>query len=234
MARFEETIERVVERIFTRAARSRLQPVEIGKRLVRAMEAQQSVGIEGVLVPNVYDVYLHPDDYARFQPMRRSLCQNMATHLGRVARQEGYHLVSRPVVNLRERARLERGEVQIEASMADVASDESVSQHTSVMPAVGGQLPPSRAVPNLVIDGRSHPVLRSPTRVGRLPDNDIVINDRRVSRHHAELAQRGNRWLLRDAGSTNGTAVNDKVVREASLRPGDRISLGGFEVTWEQ
>jgi pSer/pThr/pTyr-binding forkhead associated (FHA) protein len=39
---------------------------------------------------------------------------------------------------------------------------------------------------------------------------------------------------LRDAGSTNGTAVNGKIVREAPLRPGDAISLGGLEVTWEQ
>jgi pSer/pThr/pTyr-binding forkhead associated (FHA) protein len=96
-------------------------------------------------------------------------------------------------------------------------------------PIVSG--PPT---PNLLWNGSSYAVLRSPTRIGRLPDNDIVLDDRRVSRHHAEVILQGGRWTLRDTKSTNGTAVNGKMVREAMLKPGDRISLGGLEVSWEQ
>jgi pSer/pThr/pTyr-binding forkhead associated (FHA) protein len=40
--------------------------------------------------------------------------------------------------------------------------------------------------------------------------------------------------MVRDTGSTNGIAVNGKIVREAMLKPGDTISLGGLEVNWEQ
>ncbi|HEX8917505.1 MAG TPA: FHA domain-containing protein, partial [Chloroflexota bacterium] len=65
-------------------------------------------------------------------------------------------------------------------------------------------------------------------------DNDIVLDDKRVSRHHAEIQEKGGRWLLRDMGSTNGTAVNGKIVKEAALKPGDQVSLGGLECTWEQ
>jgi pSer/pThr/pTyr-binding forkhead associated (FHA) protein len=85
-----------------------------------------------------------------------------------------------------------------------------------------------------VWDGTSFAVLRSPTRIGRLPDNDIVLNDKRVSRHHAELILRTGRWTLRDTGSTNGTAINGKMVKEAALKSGDKLSLGGLEVVWEQ
>lgn len=226
-----------MERTFTRATRSHLQPVEISKRLVRAMESDQSVGVEGLLVPNIYDVYLSTHDYAHFEPMRRSLAQNFESHLARVARQRRFQLVSRPVVSIRPEQSLTPGNIRIESRLQDLEPDApEVYQHTAVLPRIEGDgLPPARpAVPGFVLPDQTYAVLRSPTRVGRLPDNDIVLNDKRVSRHHAEVVQQGNRWLLRDTGSTNGTAVNGKIVREAVLKPGDTISLGGLEATWEQ
>jgi hypothetical protein len=239
IARFESFIERLMERGFARATRSHLQPVEIGKRLVRAMEAEQSVGVEGVIVPNVYDVYLSAQDYEHFEPVRHSLTRNMETHLGRVARQHRFHLLSKPVVRFHPETGLESGDLRIAAQLQDVEEAPETAlpdgfQHTAVLPRVEGPLraPPIR--PNLILNGQTYAVLRSPTRVGRLPDNDIVLNDKRISRHHAEVIQKGGRWVLRDTGSTNGTAVNGKIVRETVLNPGDRISLGGLEVTWEQ
>ncbi|HZU14790.1 MAG TPA: DUF3662 and FHA domain-containing protein [Chloroflexota bacterium] len=236
VAKFENFVERLMERTFTRVSRSELQPVEIGKRLVRAMESEQSVGVEGVLVPNVFDVYLSTPDYQHFQPMRRSLAEKLEAHVARIARQRRYGMVSRPLVTFREDAKLDRGDVIVRAGLQDVEAPEAEPQHTAVLPAVDMDLgmPARPAPPVLAHDGKTHAVLRSPTTIGRMPDNDIVFDDRRVSRHHARILQQGGRWVLQDAGSTNGTAVNGKVVREAPLRPGDTISLGGFEVTWEQ
>lgn len=233
VARFESFIERLMERTFTRAARSHLQPVEIGKRLVRAMESEQSVGVEGVLVPNVYDVHLSPYDYDHFLPLRRSLTQNMETHLGRVARQRHFYLVSKPVVRLSKDGALQPGSVRVVPHLQDVEESQEEFQHTAVLPRVADGAPPL-AAPGLVLPHQTYAILHSPTRVGRLADNDIVLDDKRVSRHHAEVSKQGNRWVLRDIGSTNGTAVNGKIVREAVLKPGDTISLGGLEATWEQ
>jgi hypothetical protein len=199
------------------------------------MDSQQSVGVEGVLVPNVYDVFLSSYDYAHFEPMRRSLAQNLESHLGRVARQRRYYLVSRPVVRFHRNDTLPAGDIRIESHLQDIEPGDSEElQHTAILPRVEDGLPVARAAPGLVLPDQTYAVLRSPTRVGRLPDNDIVLNDKRVSRHHAEVIKQGERWLLRDTGSTNGTAVNGKVVREAVLKPGDTISLGGLEATWEQ
>jgi pSer/pThr/pTyr-binding forkhead associated (FHA) protein len=123
----------------------------------------------------------------------------------------------------------------VDAEMRDgEAPSPADVQHTAILPQVDGPLPARPSTPNLVLDGQSYAVLRSPTRLGRLADNDIVLNDKRVSRHHAEVVQQGTRWLVRDTGSTNGTAVNGKIVREAVLKPGDRVSLGGLEGVWEQ
>jgi hypothetical protein len=237
VARFESFIERVMERTFTRATRSHLQPVEIGKRLVRAMERDQSVGVDGVEVPNVYDVHLSPVDFEYFRPQRRSLTEKLEAHVARSARQRQFVLASRPRVYLAEDRSLDPGDIRVDAHKQDVdLAPAPEPQHTTILPRMDPDIPfvPAPAPPALSYEGQTFAVLHSPTKVGRLPDNDIVFNDPRVSRHHAQLVEQNGRWILRDTGSTNGTAVNGKVVREAPLRPGDAISLGGLEVTWQQ
>lgn len=235
IAQFESFIERLMERTFARATRSQLQPVEIGKRVARTMEAEQSVGTEGVLVPNVYDVYLSTYDYEHFEPARRSLSRNLEAHLGRVARQRQFHMLARPVVRLDMDEHLSPGDVRVVPSLMDVeGGTRDQFQHTSILPQMNGPLHTGPATPNLVLNGKTYAVLHSPTRVGRQPDNDIVLDDKRVSRHHAQVVQQGERWLVHDMGSTNKTAVNGKIIREAMLKPGDRISFGGLEVIWEQ
>jgi hypothetical protein len=235
VARFESFIERVMERMFSRATGSTLQPIEIGKRLTRAMESEQSVGVEGILVPNVYEVFLGPQDYEHFGPARRAHARDLETHLARVARQRRYHMVARPVVRIGVDERLDPGDVRVEPQTADVdTGTRERLQHTAILPSLSGPLDTGPVTPNLVLNGKSYAILSSPTRVGRQADNDIVLDDRRVSRHHAEVIDRGGRWVIRDRDSTNGTAVNGKVTKEAVLKPGDRISFGGLEVTWEQ
>ena len=52
-----------------------------------------------------------------------------------------------------------------------------------------------------------------PVRIGRDPTNDLIIDDTRASRHHAEVIPLGDdSWLLRDGGSRNGTLLNDEIV----------------------
>ena len=67
----------------------------------------------------------------------------------------------------------------------------------------------------------------SPVRIGRGGENHIVLEGDSVSRRHAHLEQRGERWYTVDDGSTNGTYVNDEqIAREISLTNGDRIKIG--------
>jgi hypothetical protein len=235
IARFESFIERLMEHSFTRATGSHLQPVEIGKRVVRSMESAQRVGMDGVLVPNVYNVYLSPPDYDHYKAASASLAREVESHLGRVARQREFTMVARPLVRLDMDQQLSSGDIRVEPHIEDVeAAPERPFQHTAVLPQMDGPIANGPATPSIVYSGKTFAVLRSPTRIGRLPDNDIVLQDRRVSRHHCEVVETSGRWLVRDTGSTNGIAVNGKIVREAALRPGDQISLGGLEVSWEQ
>jgi pSer/pThr/pTyr-binding forkhead associated (FHA) protein len=78
-----------------------------------------------------------------------------------------------------------------------------------------------------VASGR-HPLAGDRVVIGRSPRSDIVLDaDGQVSRTHAVLDRIAGRWILRDAGSRNGTRVNGEPVRgRVRLRAGDEIRIG--------
>src|SRR5260370_39279969 len=81
IARFETLMESLVERGFARLLRTRMQPIEVAKRLSREMEAQRTVAINRVLVPNHYTAALSPEDFDHFAPIQAMLQHEMATYL---------------------------------------------------------------------------------------------------------------------------------------------------------
>jgi hypothetical protein len=66
----------------------------------------------------------------------------------------------------------------------------------------------------------------TPVTIGREDDNAIRLNDERVSRFHAKIQEDGQRIILTDLDSTNGTRVNGHPVQLRILQPGDQISIG--------
>jgi pSer/pThr/pTyr-binding forkhead associated (FHA) protein len=69
--------------------------------------------------------------------------------------------------------------------------------------------------------------------IGRASDNDLVLADGRVSRHHARIAGRRGTLVYSDLGSTNGSRVNGVQVGELVLGAGDRIELGDTTIVVE-
>jgi hypothetical protein len=70
-------------------------------------------------------------------------------------------------------------------------------------------------------------------RVGRALDNDLVLPDDRVSRHHGQISVRFGTLVYADLGSTNGSFVNGVRVSEIALGPSDVLQLGGSALTVE-
>ncbi len=66
--------------------------------------------------------------------------------------------------------------------------------------------------------------------VGRVPGNDIQLDDVTVSRQHAVLVRQGAAWLVRDLGSLNGTYVNSERVDESVVQHGDEVQIGRFRL----
>ncbi len=64
--------------------------------------------------------------------------------------------------------------------------------------------------------------------IGRLPTSDVVLDHPEVSRKHALVRQVGERYLLEDLESSNGTYVNDKLIKQTELHNGDLIQISKF------
>jgi pSer/pThr/pTyr-binding forkhead associated (FHA) protein len=74
--------------------------------------------------------------------------------------------------------------------------------------------------------GHSHRAGDRALRLGRSPDNDIILRDPATSGHHARVERRGETFWIVDLGSTNGTLVNGEPIQEKELNNGDRVTIG--------
>ncbi|MDP9292699.1 MAG: FHA domain-containing protein [Verrucomicrobiota bacterium] len=78
-----------------------------------------------------------------------------------------------------------------------------------------------------------HELIEQITTIGRAPESTIQIDDPSISMRHAELRLVGDKYQLKDLGSTNGTHVDGRRTREATLRGGERIRFGEVDARCE-
>lgn len=217
---FERRLERAVEGIFSKAFRSRIQPAEIGRRLLREMEGGKSVSVGAVYVPNVYDVVLGTADHARFAGLVPTLRSDFAALLADTARDRRWQLPGPIAVRFEEDPEIPEGQFHVRG-----AHDATVVPEST--PAV------HEPAPVLSLTGADPPrewrLESDQVTIGRLATCEIAVDDPNVSRRHALLSKRPDGWWIVDLGSTNGTLVNEALVKERRLGWGDRIRLGTTE-----
>src|SRR3954471_9679320 len=242
----------LVEGAFSRAFKSSVQPVELAHKLAKEMEESQMVSVSRVYVPNHYRVFLSPDDREQFASYEPALRKELSDYLLEHARHEGLALTSRPQVEFMTDERLELGEFGIQAQLLSRPEDEeeeAAPAGPDMAPSAGAfghpmvyspdrearrlEPAPSRAQALLVGEGRRSVLSGERVLIGRSRECDIVLNDPNISRRHAEARRDGGGWAIADLGSTNGIKVNGRRVDQAPLEPGDRITFGLTELTFE-
>jgi hypothetical protein len=243
-AAIERFFERLFERPSARLFRARLQPVQLQRRIERAMESERLATADRTLVPNRFVVHLNPDDLEGFGDMTASLASELADGALVFARARRYTLVDRPRVTLFADPGVERADIRVTARFADPiagsngpASPIETSAEAAPSLAIHGDTmvftvprPTAPAARLRVIERGGaeevHEFDGSALTIGRAADNDLVLQDSRVSRHHARIAGRRGTLVYADLGSTNGSRVNGVQVGELVLGAGDRIELG--------
>lgn len=245
LAALERFFERLFERQAARLFRTKLQPIQLQRRVERAIEAGRLRDGNRTLVPSSFAVHLRPDDLAALRERHPSLASDLADAALAFARRHGYTLSDRPTVALIADRAIDSGDVLV-AAAAPPARDEGAGvaaspdapagqeddgppepEHTAlfVVPArqtasaTIREVRPDGSSRAFVVDGR-------PMTIGRAQDNSVVLADSRASRHHARLYGRRGALVLADLGSTNGSWVNDRRVDEIALGEGDRIRIG--------
>ena len=260
-AAIERFFERLFERPSARLFHARLQPVQLQRRIERAMESERLATADRTLVPNRFVVHINPDDLDAFGDMTSSLASELADGALVFARSRHYTLVDRPRVTLFADAAVERADIRVTARFADpiagqqrptgLPSDDGdgafaaagatgterqrgggegsigVRSDTMVFTVPRPSAPAARLrVVSRDSDERVHEFDGSGLTIGRAADNDLVLPDSRVSRHHARIAGRRGTLVYADLGSTNGSRVNGVPVGELVLGAGDRIEIG--------
>ena len=163
-----------------------------------AQVGRKVVAAQAAAPTDTYLVRVHPVDYARFASDRAFLEARWSAML-----RESAPGGEAPRAILHEDPAIVAGSVTIEA----IADDRP--------PVLSLVRPDGEAVP--AFDG---------LRIGRSEDNDVVIVDGRVSRHHARIVADGDGFAIEDLGSSNGTFVDGQPARRARLHPGASIVVG--------
>ncbi|WP_280708104.1 MULTISPECIES: FHA domain-containing protein [Kitasatospora] len=108
---------------------------------------------------------------------------------------------------------------EVELTVAP-AQQPAVPRPTALTAITGSYRPPTSI----------HPLVARTLRIGRAPDNDLVLTDLEVSRHHAELHTTGDgRYAITDLHSHNGTYLNGQPVMQAVIGPRDLLGIGHSE-----
>jgi transcriptional regulator with GAF, ATPase, and Fis domain len=98
-----------------------------------------------------------------------------------------------------------------------------------------GQRAASAGIVATVLSGSSKGITRpvgARMTIGKAPDNDLVLGDDTVSRHHCELVRTGDGIQVKDLESTNGTKIDGTRVQEAIISPGSVLKVGEIEIAF--
>jgi hypothetical protein len=237
----------IVEGAFGRAFKTSVQPVELAHKLAKEMEENQMVSVSRVYVPNHYRVFLSPRDREQFASYEPALRKELSDYLLEHARQERLALTSRPQVEFHTDDRLELGEFGIQAQLlggpeedaelAEAGPSAGDFGHTMVYSPDREARPLEPALDRrqglLIAEGRRNVLSGDRAVVGRSRDCEVVVSDPNVSRRHIELRRGDRGWAAVDLGSTNGMKVNGRRLSHAELEPGDRITIGVTDLTFE-
>lgn len=246
----EQRLEGLVEGFFARIFRSGLQPVEVGRRIIREMGENKTVSVNRVYVPNEFHVEMGSEDYERFTRMQEGLQKEFSEIVIQAAKENRWNLMGMPEIVFEENAGMRKGQFQVEPSLnsgsedrGSVSTREPDTRDPDATRAVSFDTADRLRLDRtgaelLVLDARGEPseriaITREPVVIGRMSSNDVVLADTNVSRRHAELRRDPEGWFLIDLGSTNGTLVNGKLAREHRLSDGDKLTFGTSELVFK-
>lgn len=239
LAKLEKTLEGLVEGVFRRGFRGSVQPVEIGRRLVREMEENRRISISRTYVPNIYQVCLHPGDKENLDALASTLQNELADYLQQAAKRGSYFFVRPPQITFLADENLEQGSMVIHSSFCEEedpgtgpipqgkdglpVENEGGEEATTVFRRGQGVL--------LIVEGpdkgKQLPLDEDVVTMGRGHDNNLVLNDISVSRNHARLERLdGGSFRLMDLDSLNGTYYQKTRIGQSEIKPGDQFRLG--------
>ncbi|MCX6018484.1 MAG: DUF3662 domain-containing protein [Chloroflexi bacterium] len=218
----EDLTRKMIEGALGHLLRGRLRPAEVLYALVCAIKDARAVGV----APDEFRVRFNDADLAHMQEARPDLVMELAVQVRQVLLQMGLQVNAVPRMILSGAAEIAPHQIEVRAQVTQV----TIVQRAAV---VGIDGLPRR--PFLLLEGsRQIDLIARYVAIGRARENDVIVDDMRVSRLHLALRWLDDvqRFLAVDLGSRGGTTLNGHVIRQCTLEAGDVISLGGYDVIY--
>lgn len=235
--RIEDVVESFLAGLFRKNNEEPIQPVEIGKKLIKAMESRKRVSIAKTYVPNKYQVFLHPDQIKEILYLQNTLTQELKGVLYQKAEKEQLSFIGNLAIDFDQDPKLKPYVISVQASFLEnndtSESDNSKEITTRTQVFATNELQSSVIIED-VAGKQEIKLLPKRYSIGRSIKCDIVIHDHNVSRIHAWLDYSNNQWYLKDNESTNGTYVNDEPIREHELTTNDQIRVGTTRLKYKE
>ncbi len=203
---FERRLERLVEGAFSRTFSSQIQPVEIGRSIIRRLETQRTITAEGTAIPNNIVVHLCPTDVERLGAILNSLADELCALVRDHANGEKYRLVGPIDITIVSNRAIQEGQITVATNF-----DEGRGANRGVLISSAGD---------------RTPLVKEITTIGRLTTCDVALSDSQCSRLHAEIRKTSEGYEILDKGSTNGTRVNGSTITQHQLVVGDELQFG--------
>jgi hypothetical protein len=151
------------------------------------------------------------------------------------SRDVGLKFVTQPTINITTDDTFSAEEIKVVAAHKLEPVGNTQGMQTSMGKEEGEEADNIPENAFLIVEGvKVHPLTESVVNIGRRLENQLVIDDPRVSRNHAQLRAIKGRFVLFDLNSTGGTFVNGQRTSQTVLYPGDVISLAGVALIFGQ
>ncbi|GAB4430704.1 MAG: hypothetical protein Kow002_19050 [Anaerolineales bacterium] len=203
------------------------------QKLAAAMKENLSERNGEKIAPNVYTLVAHPDTAAKWQDPR--LIETIIAALKTVGDEIGLQFTTPPTLSINKKENLPADSITVIASHQLEPGSDTVGMTSSPNASTEEKTDTMPENAFLIIDGVKVFPLKMPViNIGRRLDNQLVIDDPRISRSHAQLRAIKGRFVVFDLNSTGGTFVNGQRTSQSVLYPGDVISLAGVPLVFGQ
>jgi hypothetical protein len=185
------------------------------------------------IAPNVFTLIVATDASPMWK--EQSTIETLKNIIITASRDVGLKFVTQPTIVITTDDKFSAEEIKVVASHKLEPVADTQGMHMSTMneePEESDNIPENAF---LIIEGvKVHPLNEAVVNIGRRLENQLVIDDPRVSRNHAQLRAIKGRFVLFDLNSTGGTFVNGQRTSQTVLYPGDVISLAGVALIFGQ
>jgi len=185
------------------------------------------------VAPNLYTLIVSTETSPMWK--EQSTIDALKNVITTASRDVGLKFVTQPTITITTDDAFSADEIKVVAShKLEPAGDTQGAQMTAMNEEneEGDNIPENAF---LIIEGvKVHPLTEPVVNIGRRLENQLVIDDPRVSRNHAQLRAIKGRFVLFDLNSTGGTFVNGQRTSQTVLYPGDVISLAGVALIFGQ